>query len=248
VAKALEKSLARQGIRVMTGASAKSYDAGAGELNVSVGGVDEAVKADKLLVAVGRKPMTEGIGLESVGVRLDRGLVRVDSGYRTDCPSIYAIGDVIGGMMLAHEAMAEGIAAAEIISGQKPGAPVDRDRIPACVYSAPEVATVGLSEEEAKRRSLDVKTAKVSFLANGRAASTGQAEGFVKLVADARYGQIVGCHIIGHGAAEMIAEATLGMSLEATVREFGRTVHAHPTLSEALRETARILAGEAIDI
>ncbi|HEY3489854.1 MAG TPA: dihydrolipoyl dehydrogenase [Candidatus Deferrimicrobiaceae bacterium] len=247
VARALEKSLSKQGIRVMTGATAKAYDAGSGTLTVGIGDREEAVAAEKVLVAVGRKPMTEGIGLESVGVRLERGIVMVDAEYRTDCPSIFAIGDVIGGMMLAHEAMAEGIAAAEIIAGQKPGAPVDRDRIPSCVYCEPEVATVGLSEEEAKRRGIAVKTSKVAFLANGRATAAGHTEGFVKLVADERYGQLLGCHIIGHGASESIAEAALGISLETTVRELGRTVHAHPTLSEGLREAARILAGEAID-
>lgn len=246
--KALERSLSKQGLRVMTGASAKGYDPATGTLAVSVGGNEERVEAEKLLVAVGRKPLTDGLGLESAGVTLDRGFVRVDAEYRTGCPSIFAIGDVIGGMMLAHEAMAEGVAAAEIIAGKKPSAPVDRDRIPACVYCAPEVATVGLSEEEANRRGLSVRTAKAAFLSNGRAAAAGHNEGFVKLVADAGYDQVVGCHIVGHGAAEMIAEATLGMSLEITVRELGRTIHAHPTLSEALREAARSLAGEAIDI
>jgi dihydrolipoamide dehydrogenase len=247
-AKTLEKSLSKQGIRVMTGASAKGFDPAAGTLTVSSGGGEERVEAGTVLVAVGRRPLTEGLGLEGAGVALDRGFVRVDPEYRTGCPSIFAIGDVIGGMMLAHEAMAEGVAAAEIIAGLKPASPVDRDRIPACVYCAPEVATVGLSEEEAKRRGLSVGTAKAAFLSNGRAAASGSTEGFVKLVADSRYGQLLGCHIVGHGAAEMIAEAALGMSLEATVRELGRTVHAHPTLSEALREAARSLAGEAIDI
>jgi dihydrolipoamide dehydrogenase len=246
-AKALERSLSKQGIRVLTGATAKGFDPAAGLLSVSAGGTDESVPAAKVLVAVGRKPMTAGLGLERVGVALDRGFVKVDAGYRTDCPSIWAIGDVIGGMMLAHEAMAEGVAAAEIIAGGTPSAPVDRDRIPACVYCDPEVASVGLSEDEAKRRGIAVKAAKVSFVANGRAAAAGRTEGFVKLVADEKYGQLVGCHVVGHGAAEMIAEATLAMSLESTVRELGRTVHAHPTLSEALREAARILAGESVD-
>jgi dihydrolipoamide dehydrogenase len=248
VARELAKSLSKRGIRVLTGATAKSYDAASGRLVVAAGDTEETVDSERVLVAVGRKPMTDGLGLESAGVQLDRGFVKVDADYRTACPSIFAIGDVIGGMMLAHEAMAEGVAAAEIIAGRKPGAPVDRDRIPACVYCQPEVATVGLSEEEAKRRGLAVRSAKVPFQANGRAAASGYTEGFVKLVADEAYGQILGCHIIGHGASEMVAEAALGMSLETTVRELGRTVHAHPTLSEGLREAARILAGEAIDV
>ncbi len=248
VARELAKSLSKRGIRIMTGATAKSYDAESGTLTVSAGGNDESVAAEKVLVAVGRKPMTDGLGLESVGVMLERGFVKVDPEYRTGCPSIFAIGDVIGGMMLAHEAMAEGVAAAEIIAGLKPGAPVDRDRIPACVYCQPEVATVGISGEEAARRGIAVRSAKVPFMANGRAAASGHTEGFVKLVADEAYGQILGCHIVGHGASEMVAEAALGMTLETTVRELGRTIHAHPTLSEGLREAARILAGEAIDI
>lgn len=247
VARALERSLSKRGIRVLTGATANSFDPASGRLSVSIGGKDESVEAETLLVAVGRKPNTDGLGLESVGVALDRGFVKVDAEYRTDCPSIFAVGDVIGGMMLAHEAMAEGVAAAEIIAGGKPTAPVDRDRIPACVYCAPEVATVGLSEEEAKRRGIAVRTAKVPFTANGRAVASGQTEGFVKLVAEERLGQVVGCHIVGHDASELIAEAALGLSLEATIREFGRTVHAHPTQAEGLREAARILAGEAID-
>jgi dihydrolipoamide dehydrogenase len=247
VAKALERSLVKSGLRVMTGATAKSYDAASGLLTVSSGGKEEAIEAGKVLVAVGRMPMTAGLGLERFGVELERGFVKVDADYRTGCPSIFAVGDAIGGMMLAHEAMAEGAAAAEILAGLRPTAPVDRDRIPACVYCQPEVSTVGLSEEEAKRRGIAVRTAKAPFLPNGRAAASGQTEGFVKLVADGKYGQLLGCHIVGHGAAEMIAEAGLGLSLEATVRELGRTVHAHPTLSEGLREAARMLAGEAFD-
>jgi len=247
VARELEKAFARQGIRVLTGAPARGYDRAAGALVVSSGGREERIPAEAVLVAVGRRPLTEGLGLEACGVRLDRGFVVVDGAFRTACPSIYAIGDVIGGMMLAHKASAEGMAAAEVIAGKTPRPPAP-DTIPSCVFCQPEVASVGLSEEEAARRGLRVRTAKFPFAALGRAVAAGHTEGFVKIVAEERYGQVVGCHVIGHGASDVIAEPVLAAALEATFRELGRTVHAHPTIPEAIREAALMLGGEAIDI
>jgi dihydrolipoamide dehydrogenase len=247
VAKELEKSFQKQGIRVLTGAPAKSLDKAAGELTVSLKGKEERLPAEKFLVAVGRKPLTEGLGLEACGVKLTKGYVEVDASLRTACPTIYAIGDVIGGMLLAHEASAEGVAAAEIIAGHETKAP-DRDNIPACIFCQPEVATIGLSEEEAKRRGIPVKVSKFPFTALGRAVASGHTEGFVKMVAEERYGEVIGCHIIGHGASDMIAELGLARTLEATFHEIGKTVHAHPTLPEAIREAALMLGGEAIDI
>jgi dihydrolipoamide dehydrogenase len=247
VAKELEKSFRKQGIRVLTSAPAKGLDKAAGALTVTREGKEEELSAEKFLVAVGRKPLTEGLGLEACGVKLVKGYIDVDDSFRTACPTVYAIGDVIGGMLLAHEASAEGVAAAEIISGLTVHPP-DRDRIPACIFCQPEVATVGLSEEEAKKRGIPVKVSKFPFTALGRAVASGHVEGFVKMVAEERYGEVVGCHIIGHGASDIIAELGLARTLEATYHEIGKTVHAHPTLPEAIREAALMLGGEAIDI
>ena len=247
VAKELEKSIKKQGIRVLTSAPAKELDKAAGALVVSTGGKEEKLPAEKFLVAVGRKPLTDGLGLEACGVKLTKGYIDVDDSLRTACPTIYAIGDVIGGMLLAHEASAEGVAAAEIISGLTVRPP-DRDRIPSCIFCQPEVATVGLSEEEAKKRGIPVKVSKFPFTALGRAVASGHTEGFVKMVAEERYGEVIGCHIIGHGASDIIAELGLARTLEATYHEIGKTVHAHPTLPEAIREAALMLGGEAIDL
>ncbi|GAB4370377.1 MAG: dihydrolipoyl dehydrogenase [Deltaproteobacteria bacterium] len=247
VAKELEKAFRKQGIRVRTSAPAKKLDAATGTLTVGSPKGEETLSAERILVAVGRKPLTEGLGLESCGVKLSKGYIVVDERFRTACPGIYAIGDVIGGMLLAHEASAEGVAAAEIIAGHET-VPPDRDRIPACIFCQPEVATVGLSEEEARRRGIAVKTAKFPFTALGKAVASGHTEGFVKMVAEEKYGEVIGCHIIGQGASDLIAEIGLARTLEATWAEIGKTVHAHPTLPEAVREAALMLGGEAIDI
>jgi dihydrolipoamide dehydrogenase len=247
VAEALSKSLRKKGIRVLTSAPAKGYDKGGRTLTVTRDGKEETLVADKLLVAVGRKVLSADLGLEACGVEIDRGIVKVDDRLRTSCPTIWAIGDVTGGMMLAHKASAEGVAAAEAIAGMDSRRP-DPDRIPACVYCRPEVATIGLSEEEAKRRGVECKVASFPFTALGKAVASGHTEGFVKMIAEAKYGEVIGCHILGAGAPDMIGEMSLGRTLEATFREIGRTVHAHPTLPEAIREAALMLGGEAIDI
>ena len=248
VAGELAKAFRKQGIRVLTSAPAKRLDKASGTLTVgTAAGGEEAASAEKVLVAVGRKPLAEGMGLEACGVKLVKGYIEVDGSFRTACPSVYAIGDIVGGAMLAHKASAEGAAAAEIIAG-KPSARPDPDRIPSCVFCQPEVATIGLSEEEAKRRGIAVKTAKFPFTALGRAVASGHTEGFVKLVADGKYGEVIGAHIVGHGASDLIAELSLARTIEATFHEIGKTVHAHPTLSEAVREAALMLGGEAIDI
>ena len=247
VAEELAKSFRKQGIRVMTSASAKGMDKAKGTLTVSSGGKEEALTAEKVLVAVGRKPLTAGMGLEECGVQLERGFIKVDGQFRTSCEGVYAVGDVIGGMLLAHEASAEGVAAVEMMAGVATRRP-DPDKIPACIYCQPEVATIGLSEEEARRRGIPVKVSKFPFTALGRAVATGHTEGFVKMVAEEKYGEVIGCHIIGHGAPDLISELSLARTLEATFAEIGRTVHPHPTLPEAIREAALMLGGEAIDI
>lgn len=248
VAEALAKSLKKQGIRILASAPAKGYDKASRTLTVSVGGKEEKIAAEKLLVAVGRKVMSADLGLESCGVVIERGFVQVDDRMRTACPTIWAVGDVTGGAMLAHKASAEGVAAAEAIAGHETARRPDPDRIPSCVFCRPEVASIGLTEEEAKKRGLDCKTAKFPFTALGKAVASGHTDGFVKMIADAKYGEVIGCHILGAGAPDMIGEMSLGRSLEATFREIGRTVHAHPTLPEAIREAALMLGGEAIDI
>lgn len=247
VAGELAKSFRKQGIRVMTSTAAKGLDREKGTLAVSAGGAEETLSAEKILVAVGRKPLTENLGLEACGVELDRGFIKVDSRFRTACPSVYAIGDVIGGMLLAHEASAEGVAAVEMMAGMATGRP-DPDKIPACIYCQPEVATIGLSEEEARRRGIPVKISKFPFTALGRAVASGHTEGFVKMVAEEKYGEVIGCHIVGHGAPDLISEISLARTVEATFHEIGKAVHPHPTLPEAIREAALMLGGEAIDI
>jgi dihydrolipoamide dehydrogenase len=247
VAKELEKALGKQGIRVLTSSPAKGFDKATRTLTVSSGGKQEALTAEKLLVAVGRKVLSAGLGLEACGVEIERGFVKVDERLRTASPTIWAIGDVIGGMMLAHKASAEGVVAAEAIAGKDVRRP-DPDGISACVFCRPEVATIGLSEEEAKRRGIDYKVSKFPFTALGKAVASGHTDGFVKMIAEAKYGEVIGCHIIGVGAPDMIAELSLARSLEATFHEIGRTVHAHPTLPEAIREAALMLGGEAIDL
>src|SRR5512146_1650061 len=247
VAEELAKSFRKRGIRVLVSATAKALDKARGTITVSVGGKEEALPAEKVLVAVGRKPLTEGLGLEACGVRLERGFLQVADSFRTACPTIRAIGDVIGGMLLAHEASAEGVAAVEMIAGLATRRP-DPEKIAACIYCQPEVATIGLSEEEARRRGIPVKVSKFPFTALGRAVAAGHTEGFVKMIADERFGEVIGCHIIGYGAPDMISELALARTVEATFHEIGRTVHPHPTLPEAIREAARMLGGEAIDI
>ncbi|PWB64285.1 MAG: dihydrolipoyl dehydrogenase [Deltaproteobacteria bacterium] len=247
VAEELAKSFRKRGIRVLVSATAKALDKARGTITVSVGGKEEALPAEKVLVAVGRKPLTEGLGLEACGVRLERGFIQVDDSFRTSCPSIRAIGDVIGGMLLAHEASAEGVAAVEMMAGMATRRP-DPEKIAACIYCQPEVATIGLSEEEARRRGIPVKVSKFPFTALGRAVAAGHTEGFVKMVADERFGEVIGCHIIGYGAPDLISELALARTVEATFHEIGRTVHPHPTLPEAIREAALMLGGEAIDI
>jgi dihydrolipoamide dehydrogenase len=206
---------------------------------------------DRLLVAVGREPVTDGLGVESVGVALDRGFIVVDEGFRTSVPGIAAVGDVvtIGGRphpQLAHLASAEGILVAERIAGRNVR-PIDYDHVPACTFSDPEIGSVGLTEAEAARRGYDVKVASFPFSALGRARIAGETEGFVKIVAEAEYDQLLGVHIIGPRATELVNQATTALGLESTVEELMRTIHAHPTLSEAIGEAAHGLHGGTIN-
>ena len=197
----------------------------------------EVVEADVVLVAVGRVPYTEGLGLEEIGAQLDnRRRVVVDARYQTSVPGIYAIGDVIAGPMLAHKAEDEGIAVAELLAGQ--AGHVNYDVIPNVVYTSPELATVGKSEEELKAAGSAYKVGKFPFTANGRAKANRTTDGFVKILADAVTDRVLGVHILGAGASEMIAEATVVMEFGGSAEDLARTCHAHPTLTEAVKEAA----------
>jgi dihydrolipoamide dehydrogenase len=203
----------------------------------AAGGSPETLETDVVLVAVGRVPYTEGLGLEAAGVAKDnRGRVVVDAHYQTSVPGIYAIGDVIAGPMLAHKAEDEGVAVAEILAGQ--AGHVNYDVIPNVIYTFPEVASVGKSEEELKESGISFNVGKFPFTANGRAKVNMQTDGFVKILADARTDRVLGVHIVGADAGNMIAEAALAMEFGAAAEDIARTCHAHPTLTEAVKEAA----------
>ncbi len=220
---------------------------GALQVRFSEGGEGGAVDADQVLLAVGRAPYTEGLGAEEAGVKLERGRVVVDAQLRTSAPGVWAIGDVIGGIMLAHVASYEGVCAVENIAGHSNRTP-DLHAAPNCIYTDPEIAHVGLGEKEAKERGLDVKVGRFPFAASGRALTLGQSEGFVKVIADARSGRLLGAHIIGPRATDLIAEATLAVQNGLTLEQLDLTIHAHPTLPEALMEAALAAQGRAIHI
>src|ERR1700694_1120241 len=206
-----------------------------------------AVDADQVLLAVGRAPYTEGLGAEEAGVKLERGRVVVDAQLRTSAPGVWAIGDVIGGIMLAHIASYEGVCAVENIAGHTQRTP-DYHAAPHCIYTDPEIAHVGLGEKEAKEQGVEVKVGRFPFAASGRALTLGQPEGFVKVVADSRSGRLLGAHIIGPRATDLIAEATLAVQNGLTMEQLDLTIHAHPTLPEALMEAALAAQGRAIHI
>ncbi|MGH7781618.1 MAG: dihydrolipoyl dehydrogenase [Candidatus Binataceae bacterium] len=249
IAEELRKSFVKRKVQVMLGHGFKSMAKSGGlwKVTLDAAGAAKSVEAEAVLVAVGRTPLSAGIGLEKAGVELARGgFIKVDDSFRTTAPTIYAIGDVIRPPLLAHKASAEGIAAVEIMAGvREPG--FDLLAIAGCIYCEPEVATVGLSEADARARGIDVKVGKFPFRALGKAVAIGQTEGFVKMVAEKKYGEVIGCQIIGHGATDMIAEVVLGKTLEATTEEFGKMAHPHPSLSEAIMEAALAADGESIN-
>ena len=251
VSKELHRAFKKAGIRIETGAKAENIrKTGKGvALTVTLeGGKKEELEADKLLVAVGRKPITEGIGLESTRVELDRGFIKVNQWQQTAEPGIYAIGDVVAGTpQLAHVATREGMVAVAHIAG-KPTEPLNRNRIPGATYTEPGIGSVGMTEAQARAAGHKVKVGKFPFLANSKATIVGQHDGFVKVVADEQYGEILGVHIIGPQAFELIAEAVAAMESEATVETMMSTIHAHPTLYEALGEAFNAVHGLAINV
>lgn len=244
VGAALHKSLAGLGIAFRLQRKVTKVVKQGKELSLHVVPVDgksvdlpEFITCDTILVATGRRPNTLNLGLQNVGIVVDqRGCIPVNKNYETNCPGIYAIGDVIPGPMLAHKAEEEGVAVAEFIAGHKPH--VNYDAIPAVIYTAPEVASVGLTEQQVKEQGLSYKIGKFPFMANSRAKTVGETYGFVKVIADQKTDQILGVHIIGEQAGNMIAEATLALEYKASSEDLARTCHAHPTFSEALKEAA----------
>jgi dihydrolipoamide dehydrogenase len=250
-AKLLQRSLERQGMKFRFGVSARAAEVVGDEVRVEVaanaGGAPETLTADVLLVAVGRRPYTDGLGAAELGVKLDaKGRVIVDEHYQTNVPGVFAIGDVIAGPMLAHKAEEEGIACVERMAGV--AGHVNYDCIPNVVYTHPELASVGVSEEEARERGHEVRVGTFPFQANGRAKAMGEREGQVKLVADAATDRLLGAHIVGARASDLIAELVVAMELGASAEDVARSVHAHPTLPEAVKEAALGVAGRAIHI
>ncbi|WP_127753807.1 dihydrolipoyl dehydrogenase [Devosia sp. 1566] len=251
VARQFQRILAKQGIEFKLSSKVAGVDKSGAALQVRVepaqGGEAEVLEADVALVAIGRKPFTEGLGLEEAGVALDeRGRVRVDAHYKTSVEGIYAIGDVIEGPMLAHKAEDEGIAVAEILAGQ--AGHVNYGAIPAVVYTNPEVASVGKTEDELKAEGIEYKIGKFPFTANGRAKAMLATQGFVKILADVETDRVLGAHIVGKNAGEMIHELVTLMEFSGAAEDLARTTHAHPTLSEAVREAALSLGDGAIHI
>ena len=249
----LEKSFKKQGLKVLTGTKVTSAKPGKDGVALEAqtpDGKSTSLKAEYLLVATGRGPVTSGLGAEEAGLQLDRGYIRVDTEFRTNVPGISAIGDVItfekpGHPQLAHLSSAEGIVLAERIAGHE-YRPIDYEQVPGCTYCDPEIGSVGLTEKEARERGYDVKIGTFKFGILARARIANETEGFVKIVAEKKYDEVLGVHMIGPRATELVAEATLALRLECTVEELVRTIHAHPTMSEAVGEAAHATHGAAI--
>jgi dihydrolipoamide dehydrogenase len=251
VRKQSQRLLEKQGMVFKLGSKVTAVDTSGKRLKASVepakGGAAETIEADVVLVSIGRVPYTEGLGLKEVGVALDeRNRVKTDAHFATNVKGIYAIGDVITGPMLAHKAEDEGVAVAEILAGQ--AGHVNYDVIPAVVYTYPEIASVGKSEDELKAANVAFNVGKFPFTANGRAKANQQTEGFVKILADAKTDRVLGVHIVGSDAGNMIAEAAVAMEFSASAEDIARTCHAHPTLPEAVKEAALAVAKRAIHI
>ncbi len=249
ISKELEKQYKRQGIEIMTNSEVLSVDTtGNGvKAKVKTPTGEVTLEADILLSAVGVVANIEGIGLEDLGVKVEKGKILVDANQQTNIAGIYAIGDCTPGQALAHVASKEGINAAEHIAGHHPEA-MDYNNIPGCTYCTPEIASVGYTEKAAKDAGYEVKVGKFPFMASGKASAAGATEGFVKVIYDAKYGEFLGCHMIGSNVTEIIAEAVTARKLETTAHEILNAVHPHPTMSEALKEATAAAYGEAIDI
>jgi dihydrolipoamide dehydrogenase len=249
ISKQLERSFKKSGIKIMTSAEVTSVDtSGSGvKATVKTKKGEQVLEADIVLSAVGIKTNIENIGLEAVGIATDRDKILVNDFYQTNIPGYYAIGDVTPGQALAHVASAEGILCVEKIAGMHVEA-LDYGNIPGCTYCSPEIASVGLTEKQAIEKGYDIKVGNFPFSASGKASASGTKEGFVKVIFDAKYGEWLGCHMIGAGVTDMIAEAVLGRKLETTGHEVLKTVHPHPTMSEAVMEAVAAAYGEVIHL
>lgn len=245
------KAYQKLGIQILTGAKVESIEKSKKKatLKVSTPDGEQTIEAEKVLVAIGFVPNVEGFGLEKLGVNLaERGkFIEVDGQMRTNVPNVYAIGDVTGKLMLAHVGSAMGIVAAEVMAGHET-IELDYRMMPRCTYSQPQIASFGYTEEEAKAAGYEIKVSKFPFQANGKALGLGDYQGFVKLIAEAKYGEVLGAHLVGPEVTELLPEYTLARSAELTVEEIARNVHAHPTLTEVLVEAAHGLVGGAIHI
>jgi dihydrolipoamide dehydrogenase len=250
VCKQFHRMLEKQGFKFHLGHKVAKVEKSAAGLTATIepaaGGAPIALEADVVLVAIGRRPFTQGLGLEVLGVKTERGQVVIDGHFATNVPGIYAIGDAVRGPMLAHKAEDEGVALAEILAGQ--AGHVNYEVIPAVVYTSPEIASVGRSEEELKAAGVAYAVGKFPFTANGRARAMRHTEGFVKILADATSDRVLGVHIVGFGAGEMIHEAAVLMEFGGSAEDLARTCHAHPTMSEAVKEAAMAVAKRAIHI
>jgi len=247
-AQVVERSYKKRGMMIHTSARVEKADVGKKSVKLTFkdkGGKDQTIEVDRVLVAVGREPIVDDIGLEKAGVKTDRGFIQVNDRLETTAKGVYAIGDCARPPLLAHKASHEGIVLMEHIAGQGHGW-VDYDNIPNVTYCHPEVASVGLTEQKAKEQGLDYEAGSFPWSANGRARTAGESEGFVKIIRDKKYGEILGAHIVGPSASELVAEFVLGRHLESTVEELERAMHPHPTLSEAIAEAALASMGRVI--
>ncbi len=249
VSKTLERSFKKNKIKVMTDSSVESVDTSGKNCKVTIKTKkgEQVVEAEIVLSAVGITPNIEGIGLEEVGVEIEKGKVKVDDFYRTNVEGIYAIGDIVPGPALAHVASAEGIACVEKIAGMEVH-PINYKNVPGCTYTMPEVSSVGMSEKAAKEAGYEIKVGKFPFTASGKATAAGMRDGFVKLIFDAKYGELLGAHMIGGNVTEMIAEMVVARNLETTGHELIKSIHPHPTMSEAIMEAAAAAYGEVIHV
>ena len=245
----LARQFSRAGIAVKIGTKVEAIDSSGGQVKVKISGPGgaETLEADQTLIAIGFKPNSENLGLEALGVKVERGFVQVDDRLATNVPGVWAIGDVTGKVMLAHVASAQGILCAEAIAGHSP-APLDYAAMPSATYSHPQVASFGLTEKKAKEQGVEVKVARFPFQANGKALGLGDYGGFVKIVTGAKYGEVLGAHFVGPEVTELLPELTLAHNAELTIEDVARNVHAHPSLSETLMEAAHGLVGGYIQI
>lgn len=249
ISKELEKQYKKQGIDIMTNSEVTSVDtSGEGvKAKVKTPNGEVTLEADILLSAVGIIANLENIGLEELGIKTEKGKIVVNEFQQTNIPGIYSLGDCTGGQALAHKASREGINAAEHLAGHHV-TPMDYNNIPGCTYCTPEIASVGYTEAKAKEAGFEVKVGKFPFMASGKATAAGSTEGFVKVIFDAKYGEFLGCHMIGNNVTEIIAEAVVARKLETTAHEILTAVHPHPTMSEAMKEATAMAYGEATDV